>query len=83
MGKVDEDVAAEKKDGFDDKQIWGWASNIPEFGRMFWKEFPKLVESGKLRPLRYSVIEGLDVEKVNAALDDIGASKGVRWHVRM
>lgn len=46
-------------------------------------EFPKLVESGKLRPLRYSVIEGLDVEKVNAALDDIGASKGVRWHIRM
>jgi hypothetical protein len=41
------------------------------------------VESVKVRPLRYIVVEGLDAEKVNAALDDIGASKGVRWHVRM
>jgi NADPH:quinone reductase len=82
MGKVDEDVAAKKKAGYEDKQIWGWSHLDPEFGKLFWREFPKLVESGKIKPLTYIVIEGLDAEKINAAFDEMAALKGMRYHVR-
>jgi hypothetical protein len=41
-----------------------------------------LVESGKIKLFKYEVIEGLDAEKINAAFDEMGALKGVRYHVR-
>jgi len=83
MGKVDELIAAKKKADFEDKQIWGWSHLDPEFGKLFWKEFPKLVDCRKIKPLKHSVIEGLGAEKVNAAFDEMRALKGVRWHVRL
>lgn len=82
VGKADEDVAMKKKAGYEDRQIWGWSHNDPEFGKMFWREFPKLVESGKIRPLKYKVVDSLDAEKINGAFDKMGALQGVRYHVR-
>jgi NADPH2:quinone reductase len=82
VGKVDDDIVKEKRAGYEDNQIWGWSHNDPEFGKLFWREFPKLVENGKIKPLKYKVIGGLDAEKINVAFDEIGALKGVRYHVR-
>jgi NADPH2:quinone reductase len=42
------------------------------------------METGKLRPVRYNEIEGLDADKVNAALDEYIDRKGSElYHVRM
>jgi NADPH2:quinone reductase len=83
-GAASETVTAQKKAGFEAKRIVGFSHAIPEFGQMFWKEFPAWLESGKVKPLRYKVIEGLDAEKVNKALDEYRDGKGGdRYHVRI
>jgi hypothetical protein len=60
----------------------GWSHNDPEFGKSFRSEFPKLVDSGNIKPLRYKVFERLDTEKINAAFDVMGALNGVQYHAR-
>lgn len=83
-GEISEAVLAKKKEGVDIKRIKGFSSLIPEFGQLFWKEFPGWLESGKITPLKYKVIEGLDAAKVNGALDEYKEGKGGdRYHVRV
>lgn len=81
-GTANEDVAARKKVGFEAKKVTGFSHAIPQFGQMFWKQFPSWLETGKVKPLKYKVIEGLDVGKVNAALDEYRDGKGGdRYHI--
>ena len=83
-GEANEAVTAQKKSGFEAKRIAGFSHAIPEFGQMFWKEFPRWLENGKITPVKYKVIEGLDADKINAALDEYRDGKGgVRYHVRI
>ncbi len=83
-GKADETVLAKKKAGVEIKHIKGFSAFLPEFGQMFWREFPKWLQAGKIIPLEYKVIDGLDSAKVNAALDKyVGGKGGDRYHVRM
>jgi NADPH2:quinone reductase len=83
-GGVDKDLLAQKKAGVDDKHIVGFSGAIPEFGKLFWKVFPTWLESGQVKPLPYTVIEGLDADKVNAALDQYRDGKGSeRFHVKL
>jgi hypothetical protein len=60
----------------------GWSHNDPEFCKSFRSKFPKLVDSGNIKLLRYKLFECLDVEKINAAFDETGALKGVHYHAR-
>lgn len=84
IGTANETVTAQKKAGFEAKRLQGFSHAIPEFGQMFWKQFPSWLESGKVKPLRYKVIEGLDADKVNKALDEYRDGKGGdRYHVRI
>lgn len=69
--------------GFEEKQIIGLSSGIPEFGAMLWRQLPAWVEEGHLKCPKYNVIEGLDAVKVNSALDDLKLKSGKRWHVRI
>lgn len=81
---ANESLTAQKKAGVEVKRVVGFSHAIPEFGQMFWKELPSLLESGKLKPAKYKVIEGLDADKVNAALDEYRDGKGgARYHVRI
>ncbi|KIX09255.1 uncharacterized protein Z518_00334 [Rhinocladiella mackenziei CBS 650.93] len=83
-GNADKAVLARKKAGVEDKMIEAYSHAIPEFGRLFWKEFPVWLESRKIKPLKYKVIQGLDADKVNAALDEYKAGKGgERYHVSL
>lgn len=83
-GEISEAVLAKKKAGVETKRIKGFSSLIPEFGQLFWKEFPGWLESGKITPLKFKVIEGLDAAKVNGALDEYRDGKGGdRYHVRV
>ncbi|KAH7409650.1 chaperonin 10-like protein [Cadophora sp. MPI-SDFR-AT-0126] len=83
-GKVDEDVAAQKIAGFDERQLTGSSALHPDLAVLFWKVLPEWIEKGEVKVLRpYKVIEGLDADKVNAALDGYRDGKFDRWHVRI
>jgi NADPH2:quinone reductase len=69
---------------FEAKRVSGFSHAIPDFGQMLWKQLPVWLENGEIKPLQYNIIEGLDADKVNAALDEYQEGKGgVRYHVRI
>ncbi|KAH7403561.1 chaperonin 10-like protein [Cadophora sp. MPI-SDFR-AT-0126] len=83
-GQVDKKVAAQKKAGFEERQLSGASTLHPDLAVLFWKVFPEWVEKGEVKVIRpYKVIEGLDADKINAALD--GHRDGVfdRWNVHI
>jgi len=83
-GKASDAVVAKKKGGVEEKFIQGFSHAIPEFGKLFWKEFPVWLEKKKIQPLKFKVIEGLDADSVNHELDEYGEGRsGERYHVRL
>lgn len=83
-GQVDAAVLAQKKAGMDEKHVVGISAAIPAFGALFWKAFPTWLESGQVKAMPYTVIEGLDADKVNAALDQYRDGTGSeRYHVKL
>jgi NADPH2:quinone reductase len=82
-GQADEAVLS-KKSGVEYRHIRGFSHFIPEFGQMFWKQFPIWLETGEIMPVKYKVIDGLDSVRVNEALDEYReGTGGDRYHVRM
>ncbi|KIW10801.1 hypothetical protein PV08_10100 [Exophiala spinifera] len=81
-GRSSDSLHAQKKAGVEEKQILGFPHVYPEFGHLFWKTFPRWLESGKVKPIKYNVIKGLDADLVNAALDKYTSGNGGdRYHV--
>ncbi|KAJ5248856.1 Dehydrogenase [Penicillium chermesinum] len=73
-----------KKAGFEEKRTLGFSNLIPAFGKALWTKLPEWLANGKIKPLEYKTIDGLDADKVNAALDEYAAGRsGVRYHVRV
>lgn len=83
--KTQDTLLAKKKAPIEDKHIIGASGTVPEFGKLFWRVFPTWLESGKVQALPYKVIDGLDADKVNAALDAYrdGTAGMARWHVNL
>lgn len=82
--KVSDEVLANKKGQFDQKFVQGASGSNPVFGRQFWTQFPVWLEAGDIKPLKYNIIEGMDVDKVNEVLDSYHDGKGGdRYHVRL
>ncbi|KAL5339393.1 GroES-like protein [Aspergillus crustosus] len=82
-GEVDAKVAEKKKAGFRKAQALGISHMHEEFAKAFWKKYPVWIGEGKLKPLDYVVIEGLDADKVNAVMDeyrDGGAPRKAHVH---
>jgi NADPH:quinone reductase len=65
-GEADLSRIAEKKAGFDKVFSSGSSQNAPELARLFWGALPDWLSSGKVEALDWDVIDGLDVEKINA-----------------
>ncbi|KZF20235.1 GroES-like protein [Xylona heveae TC161] len=77
-------IAQKKSNGFDDLMVFGSSHAHPEVGALFWKALPTWIEKGLVKPLRYAVVQGLDVDKVNLILNDMRDDKNKsRWHVRI
>lgn len=81
-GPVDAEKIGEKKAGYRIAQTYG-DSHSNDLGPMFWKELPGWIESGKIKPLGFKVVEGgFSVDGVNKVLDDYRDGKFPgKWHV--
>ena len=75
-GKADDSQIGTKHAGYDDKFTQGQSHNQPQLGAQFWKAIPGWMESGRVKSTGWSVIRGLDREKVNEVLD---AYRDDRW----
>ena len=83
-GQPDEKILARKAGGVEHRHIQGFSHFIPQFGQIFWKQLPLWLDSGKISPMKYKVIDGLDGVKVNLALDAYKEGRGGdRYHVRI
>lgn len=69
-GKVDEEKIGKKQMGFEDKFSQGISHNQPELAKKFWKWLPVWMREGKVKSTGWTVLEGLDAEKVNVVLDE-------------
>ncbi len=68
-GKVDEEKVGKKQMGFEDKFSQGISHKQPELAKKFWKWLPVWMKEGKVKSTGWTVLEGLDAEKVDAVLD--------------
>ena len=66
---VDEARVAGKTAGFDVRNVFGVSQMHPELTRPFWDLLPGYLNEGRIKPLEYTVVEGLEANKVNAVLD--------------
>ncbi len=82
-GVPSEEVLKQKKEGYEDKRIFGLAQSNLDVGALYWEALPKWLEDGKLKVSKYRVIEGLDVEKISTVLKEGLTLGGGRWHVKL
>lgn len=77
FGPIDETKLSSKKfAGFETLNVFGGALARPKTGIPLWQHISELLEEGKIEPLRYHVIKGLDVDAVNRTLDGYGNGSG-------
>ena len=72
----DPSFVGEKKAGYDRRLTFGFSKLYPGVSTVFWERIPGWIRDGKLRPLKFRAIKGLDVGEINRALDDYRAGNG-------
>jgi NADPH2:quinone reductase len=80
--KVAESTGEPKKD-YEIFHVQGIAQVQPEFSAATFKALPEWIDSGKIKPLKFQVLEGgLDVDAINKILDDHRDGKNPgKWHI--
>ncbi|PHH90657.1 hypothetical protein CDD83_3020 [Cordyceps sp. RAO-2017] len=64
-----EKLSSEKQAGYEVKDVFGSSHAMKDTAAPLWARLTAYVEGGKIRPLTYAVIKGLDVEAINRKLD--------------
>ncbi|KAF8865531.1 GroES-like protein [Acephala macrosclerotiorum] len=82
-GKADEKVVESKKGGVEEWQMNGSSGTHPKLAELFWGKIGEWIESGLEGGTCDGVVEGLEVEGVNRALDGYRDGGFERWHVRI
>lgn len=77
-GKFDAARIGPKSAGYERRLVFGNSPVHPEVTIRFWEEIPRWLKEKKVRASRFKVIEGLDAEAVNKALDEYQDGKGVK-----
>ncbi|KAH6704296.1 hypothetical protein BKA61DRAFT_618278 [Leptodontidium sp. MPI-SDFR-AT-0119] len=77
MGPVDESMVVGKKAGFEVKDVLGSSQLNPQLAYPFWERVPDLLASGKIKPLKFVVKNGLTPENANEVLDAYRDNKRV------
>lgn len=68
-GEIDESKIHPKENGYDLIRTFGSAYVTPELNKVFWTNLPEYLVEGKIRPSKFEVIQGLNADLVNKALD--------------
>ncbi len=74
-GTVDETKIGDKKEGYERKTIICATKMFKDVSVPFWEILPKWIGDGTLSPTTWKVIEGLDAEAINGALDGYATGK--------
>ena len=83
-GRIDEGKIGKKAAGYEVRKFVCHPAKFPQLASTFWRKVPELIDSKALVPTEYTVIEGLDADKVNAALDAYAVGrKQVKPHVHI
>jgi NADPH:quinone reductase-like Zn-dependent oxidoreductase len=77
-GAVDETKVVGKHAGFEVVNVFGSSQARPELAYAFWERVPDYLTSGKIKPLKFTVKEGLTAENANAVLDAYRDGKPVQ-----
>ncbi|KAF5599080.1 zinc-type alcohol dehydrogenase [Fusarium pseudoanthophilum] len=70
-----------KTAGYERRLAFGVSPIHPELTMKFWEEVPRWYKEEKLRPSSFEVIEGLDADAVNKALDKYRDGNGVKMNI--
>ncbi|RLL96223.1 hypothetical protein CFD26_106035 [Aspergillus turcosus] len=82
VGEVDSARIGEKRMGYERRFIRGSCATHPDdFTRLFWERITGWLKTGVIRPSKFRVIEGLDVDQSNAALDEYRDMGGMKVQV--
>lgn len=68
-GELDSAKIGPKESGYERNISYGASKIYPEITIDFWKTLPTWIRKGLLKPARFEVIEGLNADLVNGALD--------------
>jgi NADPH2:quinone reductase len=83
-GPVDESKVLGKQAGFEVVNVFGSSQAIPDLAYPFWERVPEYLTSGKIKPLKFAVKEGLTAENANAVLDAYrDGERVVKTHVHI
>lgn len=84
-GEVDVTRIAAKKAGYEKVFSAGASHNAPDLAKGFWTAIPQWLESGQIEALPWNVIQGLDVDAINAVWDGYrdGKSPEKQVHVHL
>ncbi|OQV11150.1 Alcohol dehydrogenase GroES-like domain-containing protein [Cladophialophora immunda] len=66
---IDEAKVGPKQQGYNFRKFVCRPVLFREIATQFYKALPRLIDDGVLKPTSFAVIEGLDVDKINAQLD--------------
>lgn len=80
-GELDLREIGSKEAGFERRMTFGKLAIIPEFAPEFWNRISQWLKEGRISPSKFKVMEGLDADKVNEALDLYRDGKGLKVHV--
>jgi NADPH2:quinone reductase len=83
-GSVQEDMIREKAKGYELKNVLGISHLKPDVATPFWQHATEYLALGKIKPLEFVSVQGLDVDKVNEVLDAYRDGKRVvQTHFRV
>ncbi|KAK7223147.1 hypothetical protein V2G26_011150 [Clonostachys chloroleuca] len=83
-GEASDPRITEKNAGFVWHKVIGSSHAKPALAVEFWKRLPEYLEQGRIKPLKFTVKQGLEATYVNEALDAYRDGKSVtRLHVHI
>lgn len=80
-GDLNADKIGAKAAGYERRLVFGVSPIHPEVTMEFWKEIPQWLKDGKVHASKFEVIEGLDADAVNKALDGYRDGTGVKTNI--
>lgn len=82
VGELDRAKIGEKRAGYERRFIRGSCANhSDDFTKLFWERITGWLKAGVIRPSRFRVIDGLDADEINAALDEYRDMTGMKVQV--